>query len=399
MSIVRVDGMGQHGDGVLRGPNGVVHVAKVLPGESIELVGGKLTRVVTPSAERIEPFCDHYAACGGCKFQHWDAAAYSHWKRELLVSILARAGLDTEIFPIVDAHGPGRRRVVLHVREREGVWHAGFMEEKSHKLTEIDRCPVLERPLRDCARIASDFGPTLGPCDVAITLADNGLDVAIKAERSAARHRMSVLQDIYLRHNLCRLSLNGEAFYTRLVPFVSMGAAQVTLPVQSFLQATKLGEETLASVVGRALRKSKNIADLFCGMGPFALRLATLAKVEAFDFDKGAIGSLQLAAKNTQSLKPIRTEVRDLIRNPLVALELKEFDGVVLDPPRAGAEAQARLLAKSKVKRVVSVSCDVQSFARDARILVSGGYSFKSVLPVDQFKWTPHLEMVGVFER
>jgi 23S rRNA (uracil1939-C5)-methyltransferase len=171
------------------------------------------------------------------------------------------------------------------------------------------------------------------------------------------------------------------------------------LKVGSFLQATAEGEKLLATLVLEALRKSKRVVDLFCGLGPFAFRLAKSASVHAVDSEKPAIAALQDAVRRTQGLKPVTAEARDLFRNPLVAQELNEFDGVVLDPPRAGAEGQCRQIAKSRVKRVAFVSCDVTTFARDAKVLVEGGYKLKGVTPVDQFKWTAHLEMVGVFER
>jgi 23S rRNA (uracil1939-C5)-methyltransferase len=199
--------------------------------------------------------------------------------------------------------------------------------------------------------------------------------------------------------DLARLNINGNMVATSVTPFVSIGKAQVQVPPGSFLQATKAGEEALASLVLASLGKSKSVADLFCGIGPFALRIAEKAKVTAIDSDKSAIASLARAARLTTGIKPLKAEVRDLMREPLVTNELKEFDAVVFDPPRAGAEAQARKLAKSNVKIIVAVSCDPASFARDAEILVSGGYRLKSLNAVDQFKWTSHVEIVGTFSR
>jgi 23S rRNA (uracil1939-C5)-methyltransferase len=223
--------------------------------------------------------------------------------------------------------------------------------------------------------------------------------MAVKAERKAVPRRLEALQAFAMRWDLSRLAVNGESHLAPRQPVVAMGAAQVPLPVGAFLQATRIGEEALAGLVLKGMGNSRSVADLFCGVGPFALRLARLARVSAWDSDRAAVAALQTAARKTQGLKPVTAEVRDLFRAPLVPGELNAFDGVVFDPPRAGAEAQARELAKSKVKRVVAVACDVQSFARDAAVLVAGGFRLTQVVPVDQFKWTAHLEMVGVFER
>jgi 23S rRNA (uracil1939-C5)-methyltransferase len=397
--LYRVESLGLKGDGLVRAGDLVLAVPKVLAGEEIDLAMGKLTRVVSASPERIAPFCKHYDRCGGCKFQHWQVEPYQNWKRNLLTEALAAKGLKPDVGSLVDAHGEGRRRVSLHVRERDGVWSAGFMEQKSHDLIAIDQCPVLVSALHNVMPLAAAFGLPMGNCDVAITAADSGLDVSVKAERKAVPRRMDVLTEIVRNHNIQRLTINGEIFVATSSPMMQVGNATVGLPVTSFLQATRRGEETLAALVLEHVKGAKHVADLFCGIGPFALRLAEKAKVYAADDDKLAIASLQAAVKNTQGLKPLTAQARELFREPLTPLELNVFDAVVVDPPRAGAEAQARSLARSKVKRVVMVSCDVMSFARDAAVLVAGGYRFKSVTPVDQFKWTGHLEMVGLFER
>ena len=397
--LYTVERLGQRGDGLVRAGDVLLHVPKVLSGEDIDLEMGKLTRVVTPSPERVEPFCQHYDRCGGCKFQHWAEEPYRHWKRNLLVEALAAHNIHTDVAALIDAHGAGRRRVSLHVREVNGVWCAGFMEQKSHDLIALKECPVLVPSLKDVAELAAAFGPSLGACDVAVTAADNGLDVSIKAERKVVLRRLEALNEIVSRFNILRLSVNGEVHTARASPHVIIGKALVTLPTTSFLQATAAGEMALSALVMDAVKTSKHVADLFCGVGPFALRMAEKAKVYAADSDKPAIAAIQLALRNTQGLKPVDAQYRDLFREPLTPLELKQFDAVVLDPPRAGAEAQARQLAKSSVKRVVLVSCDVANFSRDAAILVKGGYSLKTVTPVDQFKWTAHLEMVGVLTK
>jgi 23S rRNA (uracil1939-C5)-methyltransferase len=397
--LYTVERLGLKGDGLVRAGDVLLHVPKVLAGEDIDLAMGKLTRIVTPSPERIVAFCQHYDRCGGCKFQHWAEAPYQAWKRNLLIETLAAQNISTDVAPLIDAHGAGRRRVSLHVREIGGVWSAGFMEQKSHDLIALEHCPVLVPALQNASQMAAAFGPSLGACDVAVTAADNGLDVSIKAERKVVLRRLEALNEIARSFNILRLSVNGEAHTSLATPFVNIGKTQVTLPTTSFLQATAAGEAAIATVVLDAVKSAKHVADLFCGVGPFALRMAERAKVYAADSDKPAIAAMQVALRNTQGLKPVDVQSRDLFREPLTPLELKPFDAVVLDPPRAGAEAQARTLAKSTVKRVVLVSCDVANFTKDAATLVKGGYTLKTVTPVDQFKWTGHLEMIGVFVR
>jgi 23S rRNA (uracil1939-C5)-methyltransferase len=397
--LYHVERLGQKGDGLVRAGDIQLHVPKVLAGEDIDLEMGKLTRIITSSPERVDAFCKHYDRCGGCKFQHWAEAPYQNWKRNLLIEALVAQNITTDVAALVDAHGEGRRRVSLHVREIDGVWHAGFMEQKSHALIALDHCPVLVPALKHVTQLAAAFGPSLGTCDVAVTAADNGLDVAIKAERQIVLRRLGALSDIVKSFNILRLSLNGDIHTALATPMVNIGKALVPLPATSFLQATAAGENAIAKLVLDGVKSAKHVADLFCGVGPFALRMAEKAKVYAADSDKPAMAGLKLAVRNTQGLKPVDVQPRDLMREPLTPHEMKSFDAVVLDPPRAGAEAQAKQLAKSQVKRVVLVSCDVANFARDAAILTKGGYSLKTVTPVDQFKWTGHLEMVGVFSK
>ena len=399
MNIVAVEKIGQHGDGHVRVDGRLLHVPKVLPGETIELLNDRLRRVLSPSDERINAFCNHYDSCGGCKFQHWAPAPYEKWKRQLLINALLSKSIVTEVMPLIDAHGAGRRRVSLHVRELDGVWVAGFMTQKSHDLCAIESCPVLVPALARAAEMASAFGQLLGPCDVSLTVADNGLDVAVKATRSAVPRRLEALNNVFRHYGVLRLSINGELHGANAAPAIAIGRAHVALPQNAFLQATAEGERVLSELVCGALPKAKHVADLFCGIGPFALRLAEKSKVHAFDSDKAAISSLQTAIRNTQGIKPVVALVRDLFREPLTSKELGEFDAVVFDPPRAGAEAQAHQIANSKVRHVVAVACDVGSFSRDAAILVAGGYRLLSVTPVDQFKWTAHLEMLAVFSR
>ena len=399
MTLVKIDRLGSKGDGIGIVGDANVFVTKVLAGETVEVIQGRLKRIVEPSPERIAAFCKYFDHCGGCKFQHWQHAPYAEWKRSLVVDSLKSKGIDAAVDPLIDAHGAGRRRVALHVRQVGGEWVAGFMEAKSHDLVAIAVCPVLVPQLSEATALAASFGPTLGNCDVMITVADNGLDVAVKAEREAANKHIAQFRLIMEKFKIMRLALNDEVVAQLTTPTIAIASAHVQLPINSFLQATAAGEDELIRLAKTHFTKAKKILDLFCGVGPFTFRLAEIGKVHGIDLDKKAVASLLQATRFVQGLKPITAEARDLFDNPLVAEELNEFDSVIFDPPRAGAEEQCKNLAKSKVKRIVAVACDVQSFARDAAILIKGGFKIGQVTPVDQFKYSAHVEIVASFTR
>ncbi len=398
-----ITSLGRRAEGLAADEGRSVFVPYTLPGEAVvaDMDGdwGRNIRIENPSIERVQPFCPYFGTCGGCQLQHWDEKPYRQWKRGLVEAALCQRRIETPVSDLIDAHGAGRRRVNLHVRRRDGSVTAGFMQARSHALLDIERCPILVPALRNATAIARSLGAKLGDCDVALTATDGGIDAAVKAERKLAESEAPKLAGLTGELDLARLTVNGDLIVTRRVPSVRMGRSHVVLPPVSFLQATEAGEALLAQCVVAAIGKSKWVADLFCGIGPFALRLAGTMRVSAFDNDKAAIAALAQAARATQHLKPVETAVRDLFREPLVTNELKSFDAIVFDPPRAGAEAQSRQIARSQVKTVVAVSCDPATLARDAEILIGGGYRLETVIPIDQFKWTSHVETVAVFNR
>lgn len=405
-----IDHVGQRGDGVARVNGATRYVSYTLPGETVDATPlaasdrMQLMAVRTPSAQRIDPFCVHFGTCGGCAIQHWQPDAYRAWKRQLVVDTLARAGIDVDVADLIDAHGAGRRRVTLHARRAaDGSFPVGFAAPNSHAVIAIDACPILDPALDgalDAARaLAALLKPVAKPLDIQITAADNGLDINVRGSGPLPPPMIAALSRLAEQHKLARLTRHGELVLMRQPPVVTMGAATVPLPPGSFLQATVAGEEALARLAAAHCGKGKRIVDLFCGVGPFALRLATKARVAAFDSDARAIDALRKAAASAHGLKPITAEARDLFRRPLVAQELRDVDVVVFDPPRQGAEAQSRRLAASRVPVIVAVSCNVTTFARDARILIDGGYLLETVTPVDQFRHTPHVELVARFSR
>jgi 23S rRNA (uracil1939-C5)-methyltransferase len=403
--------LAHRGDGVAETPEGAVYVPYTLPGETVEVerVPGHpdrrhLLRVEIASAERVAPFCPHFGICGGCAVQHWSEARYREWKRGLLAEALRQAGLDAPLDDLVDAHGEGRRRATFHARHNErDVVEVGFAALRTHQIVGIDRCPVLAPSLDGALpaawAIAEELAPQRKPLDIQVTATETGLDVDVRGSGRLTAGRMTALAQIAQTHRLARLTRHGELVAQRAVPSVSIGRARVGLPPGAFLQATQAGEMLLAQRVQSHADKAKAVADLFCGVGPFALRLAERARVVAIDSDADALGALKQAAGATPGLKPIEVHARDLFRRPMVTQELKRIDTVVFDPPRQGAEAQARELAKSAVPLVIAVSCNPATFARDARILVDGGYKLTAVTPLDQFRHSPHVEIVARLER
>jgi 23S rRNA (uracil1939-C5)-methyltransferase len=386
-------------------------VPYTLPGETVEVesVPGHpdrrhLLRVETASPERVEPFCPHFGICGGCAIQHWTPARYQEWKRSLVIDALAQAGLDAPVDELIDAHGDGRRRATFHARlGARDILEVGFAALRAHHIVGIDRCPVLAPSLDGAIpaawAIAEALKPQNKPLDIQVTATDSGIDMDVRGSGALNSARMGVLARLAATHKLARLTRHSELIAQRATPSVMVGRAHVTLPPGSFLQATVAGEQALAQLVQHHVGNAKVIADLFCGLGPFALRLAERARIIAFDADTDAIAALKQATNMTSGLKPIEAETRDLFKRPLYAQELKRVDALVFDPPRQGAEAQARELAKSAVPVVVAVSCNAATFARDVRLLVDGGYRLKSVTPVDQFRHSAHVEIVAMLER
>jgi 23S rRNA (uracil1939-C5)-methyltransferase len=400
-----IDRVGHQGDGIAASGTGQVYIPYTLPGETVLIARsgdrGDLRRNVSPSPDRIPPICPHFGVCGGCALQHWKEENYRAWKRGLVVDALAHEKIDTPVGDLIDAHGEGRRRIVLHARRtREGMT-VGFMAHRSHTLVAIERCPVLApalaRAFAIAARIAAELATNEKPLDLQFTATEGGLDVDVRGSGPLDAAVRSSLARIAAEERLARLTRHGEIVAQLAEPVLSIGRARVALPPGAFLQATEVGENALAAIVGEAAKHASRIADLFCGVGPFALRLATSARVLAADGDEATVSALARAAK-APGLKPIEAIHRDLFRRPLAAAELKNFDAVVLDPPRQGAEAQARALARGAVPRLIYVSCNPASFSRDARILSEGGYRLTRVTPVDQFRYSAHVELVGVFE-
>jgi 23S rRNA (uracil1939-C5)-methyltransferase len=407
--------MGAQGDGVCRTPDGQTTFAPfALPGEQVRLTlpgqRSEVEEILTPSADRVSPPCPHFGACGGCALQHWAHEPYLAWKQELLREALAREQLETQFLAPFAAAPGARRRLALHARRGDKGQGArlGYKARRSWTLVDVEVCPIADPRLQAAfpalRQLAAPFlehpksAPTLH-----VTVTETGLDVYVTGvERRSgglsADGRMRAAQ-IAGEADLARVTLAGEVVYMARQPIVRLGPAMAALPPGGFLQAVPEAEAAMAETALAAMAGAGRIADLFCGLGTFTFRLAGLAPVLAADADGRAISALKSAAGVTAGIKSITADTRDLFRRPVLAEELKRIDAVLFDPPRAGAADQAKQIAWSKVAVAVGVSCDAASFARDARILVDGGFRLEKVRLIDQFLWSPHVELVGVFKR
>jgi 23S rRNA (uracil1939-C5)-methyltransferase len=317
-------------------------------------------------------------------------------------------GLETEILPTFAAPPASRRRVALHARKVKGGAALGFKERRSWNLVPIEECPVTDprivAALPALSRLAEPFlehpksAPTLH-----VTLTATGLDIDVTGvERKSgglsadARMRAAMAAG---EGDFARVTLAGETVYGARQPLVKLGPAVVALPAGSFLQAVPAAERAMVDFAVAEAQGAGRIADLYCGVGTFTFRLAEIGAVYAADSAAPAVAALKVALGSISGLKPITAEARDLVRRPVLTTELAKTDVVVIDPPRAGAAEQTVEVARSKVAKVISVSCNPATFAKDARVLVDAGFRLDKVLPVDQFVWSPHIELVGVFSR
>jgi len=350
-------------------------------------------------APALAPICRYYGTCGGCVAQHMPAPLYADWKRQSVVAALAAAGVKAEVGALVDAHGGGRRRATFHARVgSDGAVEVGFMRARAHDIVEIDACPLFAPELSAAPEVARALAEAvktlLKPLDIQATATLAGLDVDLRGCGPLGAGETRRLLGVAERLDLARLSNHGVALIERRPPLVAFGTARVVVPPGGFLQATAAGEETLAQLAAEALKGAGRVADLFCGAGAFALRLAGEHSVFAVDNDAAAIAALRRAGNGS-----VEAAARDLFRLPLTAAELAAFDAVLFDPPRAGAAPQAREIATSGVTRVVAISCNAETFARDARILIDGGFVCEGVTPIDQFRYSAHVEIFAAFRR
>lgn len=406
---VIIEHLGAQGDGVAQGPSGPLFVPFTLPGEralvAVEAEGARaeLLRLLEASPARRDPVCRHFASCGGCALQHLQEGAYLAWKREQVVTALRQRGIEADVEPVLSVPLGTRCRASFALTRGASGVTLGYRRARSHALVEIEECPVLiprvVAALPSLRELLAPLAPAKGEARIGITDTEAGLDLVVEGAASLGPAALAQIAARAVALPIARLCIGREVVALRAQPTIRFGRAEVKLPPGAFLQASLGAEAALVELVREGVKGAKRIADLFAGLGTFAFALAEQAKVDAFEQDDAALEALAEAARNTQGLKPIRTFARDLFRNPLAPTELKIYDAVVFDPPRAGAKAQSQALAASRVPRIVAVSCNPATLARDLRILLDGGYRLARIVPVDQFRFSAQIEAVAHLTR
>ena len=402
-----IERLGHHGDGIAKGPDGPIYVSQALPGEEVEgtLQGDHLTdaRIVTPSPDRKKPPCSHARTCGGCLLQHASDPFVENWKQGIVRGALSAQGLDAPFRPTLTSPPRSRRRATLAARKTKGGALLGFHARGSDLIIPVPNCQLLHPDIIATFPVLEAITRLGGSrtVELALTVTRSlaGPDISVTGGKPIESNLQLELARLAEQHGLSRLTWNGETVALRTAPMQRFGKALVAPPPAAFLQATEQGEAALLAAVTDAIGPARRIADLFAGCGTFALPLAEQAEVHAVEGDATMTAALEKAWRNTEGLKKIVTETRDLFRRPLEPDEFKGIDAVVIDPPRAGAEAQFATLSRSKVPVIAAVSCNPATFARDARMLVQAGWTLDWVQVVDQFRWSSHVELAARFSR
>jgi 23S rRNA (uracil1939-C5)-methyltransferase len=405
--IIAIAALGHSGDGIAEIDGRRVFVPYTLPGETVEIERDDerttLIRVIMSSAERVQPVCANFGKCGICALEHMAPTAYLAWKREQVVAAFAQRGIAADIAPTVPIGIGSRRRAVLSaVRSAKGIV-LGFHARTSKTIVDIDTCAVLApgivAKLPALRRIAGVALSRWKPARVTVFLADNGLDVTIADAGKPDQTMLGKLGDFGRDPDIARLTIDGVEVFRNRAPQFAAGGAMLYPTPGGFTQAAKAAEDVISAVVLEAVGDASPVADLFAGIGTFSFRLAARAPVTAVEGDAALVGAIEMAGRHAKGLRKVTAARRDLFANPLSPPELGKFGAVVFDPPASGAKAQAEMLAKSKVPTVVAVSCNPATLARDARILIDGGYRPQRVVPIDQFLFSAEIEAVASFTR
>ncbi|KAB2912603.1 MAG: class I SAM-dependent RNA methyltransferase [Hyphomicrobiaceae bacterium] len=399
MTITR---LGAQGDGIAETAEGPRFVPFALPGERVRLGAAEMPEVLPPaSPERQAPICRHFGACGGCVAQHMSARLYGDWKRGIVVEAFRQRGLAPEVAPLVRVALGSRRRAVLTAQRRGGEIVLGYHRRRSGELLDLGECPVLVPEISAQLAALRAVAGALAEPELRLTVVASsvGLDIAVEGGGRCDGKAAASIGRLAAEHRIARISVSGETLIERAKPVLPIAGVDLVPPAGVFVQAVADAEHAMAGLVTAAAGKARRVVDLFAGVGTFTFPLARRARVLAVDGEAEALAALSAAARGASGLKPIETKQRDLYREPLAALELKEFDAAVLDPPRAGARAQCEALARSAVPVVMYVSCDPATLARDVRTLVGAGYRLEAVTPIDQFLFSAHVEVVAVLRR
>ncbi|MEI4471869.1 class I SAM-dependent RNA methyltransferase [Frigidibacter sp. MR17.24] len=402
-----IDRLSLHAEGVARTPEGTVHVPGVLPGEVIEgaIADGRVEvpKIVTPSPDRVKAPCAHYRACGGCVLQHGSDDFVARWKAQVVETALKGQGLSAPVGATMTSPARSRRRATFAGRRTKAGTLIGFHARASDTVVEIPHCqlvdPALLAVVPALRAVVLAGGSRKGGLDLTATLTEGGIDLAVTGGKPMEPALFQSLSAIAESADLARLTWNGEPVAARRPTAQAFGAALVEPPAGGFLQATKPGEAALVAAVTGIVGPAARVLDLFSGSGTFTLPLAAGAEVHAVESDAAALAALDRGWRRATGLKRVTTETRDLFRRPLLPDEIDRFDAVVLDPPRAGAEAQVAEIAASRVPVLAYVSCSPVTFARDAARLVAAGFALEHVDVIDQFRWSAHVELVARFRN
>lgn len=388
-------GLGRATDGTL--------VPRTLPGEDVTLGADGLPRIVTPSPARVTAPCRHFKTCGGCAMQHANDAFVADWKAANVARALSYQGLTPEIAGVETSPVQSRRRAKFSGRKTKGGALVGFHARGSDTIVAIPECQLLSPALKATlpALEALTQMAASRSAEVALTVTESraGADVAVETDRELTRELRESLSLWAEKFNIARLVWSGEQVAQRHPPVQKFGPADVVPPPGAFLQATPDGEAALLAAVKRIIGTPKRVVDIFAGCGTFALPLSTKSEVHAVEGEAAMLAALDKGWRRVGGLSLVTTETRDLFRRPLLPDELKKYDAAVIDPPRAGAEAQIAELAQSSLKTIAMVSCNPVTFARDAKTLIDAGYVMSAITVVDQFRWSPHIELVAGFTR
>lgn len=408
MTELKIDFVGHQGDGVAHLNGHAIFVPYTLEGETVSVEGSGPRRdiqsIKEPSPDRIEPVCQHFGTCGGCQLQHMSKASYEKWKIGLVTEPLSKVGITFKPDEMISFEDASRRKCVFNAQRTPEGMQLGFTEKSSVEIVSIDACPVLVPEINgqlDQIRDLVNSVPTSKhPLRVSVLVTKNGLDISIEDGKPLSEAERQVLIKKSITHKFSRLTVNQDTLIKTAEPHIEIANTIVSPPPAAFVQALKQAEDAMSDIVADYLKGCKHVADLYCGIGTFALKLAENSAVYAVEESGDALESLDQAWRQTGGkLKQVKTEKRNLERRPVTFGELKKMDGLVFDPPRAGAELQCRQIAKSRVKKVAAVSCNPTTLATDLEILIGAGFNVKRIVPIDQFKYTPHVEVVVLLER
>lgn len=403
--ILKIERLSWQGDGIATVRSDDVYVPYTLPGEVVQgtIASGVChdVRILEPVSDRVKPPCRHFKKCGGCTLQHAHDDLLATWKTNLVRDTLSLNHIETDFRPILISPPASRRRAVFSAKRTKKSAEVGFHMRGSDVLIDLLECPIMHPQImqgfeafKEIAKIGCSRKTEIR---IGATVTENGLDVDVTDAKDLDATQTEALARLMATHDVARISWNTEVLAQLKPPIQRFGTAKIIPPSGTFLQATKQGEQALVSASLETLNGCKRVLDLFSGCGTFSLPLVQIAEVHAVETIPDMLSALSDAWRKTLGVKELTTEIRDLFYRPLLLDELKNYDGIVMDPPRAGALEQSKIIAKSNITKISFISCNPATFARDAKILINGGYTLDWVQVVDQFRWSSHVELVAQF--